>query len=105
MTVIRKLLLVIGTILIIYSLFSAYCDIRMSMKNSGKKTQAEIFNLQSLLQSQDKVIEDIHSNAAKEVRVKNAEIIEQVKVLSPDAVADRLNALLAEYRRERTERD
>lgn len=105
MTVIRKLLLVVGTILIISALFSAYCDITASMKDSGKKTQAEISNLQSLLQSQDKVIEDIHGNAAKEVRVKNAEIIGQIKMLSPDAVADGLSALLAEYRRERAKRD
>lgn len=101
MILLKKLLIAVGAVLIIYALFSAICDIRQSRMQSGKKTQSEITKLHSLVQSQDKAIEHVYINASKEVQKKNAEIREHIKTLSPDAVADGLNALLAEYRGER----
>lgn len=101
---VKRILVAVGTLLIIWSLFSAYSDIRSARKAANEKTATEIKAAESIVREADVTMERIYSEAEKEVKKKNAEIISQVKILSPDAVADRLNALLAESRRERGQR-
>lgn len=98
---VKRILVAAGIILIIWSLVSAYSDIRSASKKAREKTESAVTAAENIVKSADETIERIYFGVEKEVKKKNAEIAAQIKILSPDAIADGLNALLGEYRRER----